>query len=637
MPKTRLNYHNSSQQNRDFVEDQKKDKLDYIEANFSDADLQNAIFSGLKLYKANFSNARLNGANFRGAYLQGADFSNAYVDGEFPEIVDFSDSHIQGTIFYKSQLSRANFKNATAGLIHKNYILIITFLGLFGSAFTASIVSTFLFHFFIDYRQDIGLPGKKPSFFNLIRIFLISGGFITVFRIIINHFYGSDLVGWHITIGICLIVFVILLALFKTEAEANFSSLVMILVIGILPALIDFLFHSKLLEFEVFLNHLFPGLINGLGEKTNGVIAKTFIGAITGPFLGCCISSLAICKDERIDWLNFEWLWKWYLMFAVAGGTNFKLANLSEVDFTSADLKGANFEKAAIEKIDWFRVKHLDCAYLGKNNYLNTLGIRYLLVVKKWKAGSNFDGLNLKGINLENANLENASFIGTDLSQSNLRNANLINANLKKANLDGADLSESILTGACIESWSISEKTQLNRVKCEHVFLKEIADKITGIKLRLPNAAAGINFEEGDFEALFKKDSYTLQLFIRYTDSHQALRTAFQLLKNDTNLLFKGFEIVGKNAIIKYRVSQSTNKDFVLNTFYQNVKETQANQESQEQSNDRTETWLGFILDLVRELMSSIPNSVNIVDSEFSGNIALDNSGWQTYTQNREK
>jgi uncharacterized protein YjbI with pentapeptide repeats len=633
MAKSRLNYQNSDQKGRDFIKDTRENNLDLREADFSHADLQNADFSGLKLYKANFSHAKINGTIFRGADLREANFSYASVDDDRSQReLDFSNSQIQGANFYRSVLIHAKFTNAKTGLAGKVHVLIFMLIGLFSSAFTAAIVSTFLFHFFLASPQKSSLPGKKPSLLNSISIFLISACLLIGTRIFINNIYGSDLVFLHILFGISVIFLVLALALIKGDAETNFSSLFIIAIVSLIPLLVPLLL-PQVRQFEVSLKDtILANFIRGLGISTNGRIISAFIGGVTGASLGCWFSRLAITRDEKLGWLNFDWLWKWYIRFVVITGTNFNKANLTDVDFTSANLKGASFEGAIIEKVHWHKAKYLDCANVGKNNYLKYLDIRYLLVVRKWKNGSNFDGLDLEGIDLKNADLNNASFIGTNLSQANLHKANLKNAILKKASLDGADLSEAILTGACIESWSIDEKSQLSGVECDYLFLKNMPDPITGIQERLPNAAAGVDFEKGDFETLFKKDSSIVQLFIRYTDDRQALTTAFQLLNDDSSLVFQGFEFVGDNALVKYRVSQPMSKDAVSNRFYRKLKETQFTQRDSDQREDSNESLLNFMLKLVKEIMSNTPKydmrHANI------GNIADDVAGDLNSTQN---
>jgi phosphoenolpyruvate carboxylase len=104
------------------------------------------------------------------------------------------------------------------------------------------------------------------------------------------------------------------------------------------------------------------------------------------------------------------------------------------------------------------------------------------------------------------------------------------------------------------------------------------------------------------------------------------------LLNDDSSLVFQGFEFVGDNALVKYRVSQPMSKDAVSNRFYRKLKETQFTQRDSDQREDSNESLLNFMLKLVKEIMSNTPKydmrHANI------GNIADDVAGDLNSTQN---
>jgi uncharacterized protein YjbI with pentapeptide repeats len=600
MAKPRLSYQNSNQSKKNFAELAKENNLDLVEADFSYAELYNTNFSGLTLHRANFAHAKLNGTIFEGADLRGANFSQASIEADSSGSlrgVNFCNSKVQGTSFYKSVLRNSKFTQIETGLVQDFWVKALTVIALIISGFTATIASTFFFYYFLASPQKASLPGQKPSKFASFCIFVLSVLLIIGLRIILHLKFGDSGIHWHVRLGVFLILAVVVLAWTKSNTEADRVSLAVITIIALSPILIPFMPGFE--QFRTSLAKSSLNIIPGLGAGTDGSMIVGAFGAIIGASFGSWFSRLAICKDENLSWLNLDWLWKWYVKFtATGGGTNFDYADLTGADFTSASLKGSSFEEAIISKVHWHKARYLDCAYVGSNTYLKYPGIRYLLVVRKWEKRGNFDGLDLEGIDLRGANLENASFVGTNLNEANLQDAKLINANLKKASLDRADLTGANLTGACIQSWSIDEETELKEVECEYVFLKDAPDPKTGIRERLPNAAAGEGFQDGDFETLFTKDSSVAQLFIRDTDNRNALSTAFQQLIADTNSVFQGFEIVGDSALVKIRVSQRSSKDAVSNNFYQTVKRTQRNQQGSEPRVDTEQSWRDFVLEL---------------------------------------
>ncbi len=364
MAKSRVNYHRkdlSAPKDRNFKDIAKDVDLDLFKADFSYANLQGMDFGGLQLREADFSHAKLKGSNFSGADLRGAKFIQASVHADtdadsYLGNVNFSDAKIQGTDFSKSSLCYAKFTGAKAGSVGTWHINIISLIALLGSGFTAAIASTFFFHFFSRPPQKSShasfqrssLPGQKPSLLASCIIFLLSVALIVIIRIIIKYTFGANYIIWHISFGIALIFALLALALIMSESEVDVSSLFIISFIALSPLLA-----KEVLPFGEWEKQL-------LRNPTNGTILSGIFGAIVGASLGCWFSRLAICKNEKFSWLNFDWLWKMYVKFAVISGTIFNYADLTGVDFESANLKGASFENAIIEKARWRGVEYLD-------------------------------------------------------------------------------------------------------------------------------------------------------------------------------------------------------------------------------------------------------------------------------------
>ena len=595
--------------------------LDYTDADFSGADgrgvdfagltLRNANFTGAKLTGANFTRAKLTGAKFNNAVLKGADFTGVSVDTKVSsqlnssiKPVDFSNAQLQGATFTRAILCHVNFTRAHAELPSWWRVVVIVASGLvcLVSGFTSAIATTFVLHYcFLTPRQTLPVPDQKPSTFLSLFIGIWSIVLITVIRTLINNVWKPEYVAWHVYLAISLILLSVVFAVILIdEAKTNVDSLIGIVLVALSPLVIFMLtktFASGETEFASSFPFVADHVVKGLGGdeaigKTfswlfrvgNGIVEKPtegrwvsgIIGAAIGAVFGCWFSRVAISGDDR-----FAWLWKAFVEFTTIRNTNFERANLTGAIFNSATLQGVSFKKAVIAKVRWDDAKCLDCTYVG-NSYLKYPQIRYLVVRRSWEdqdydgtkpKGINLNNLEIEGINLEGANLQSASFIGTNLAQANLRGATLTDANLKKASLEGSDLKRATLTGACIQAWTIDEATELDDIVCEYIYLKDTPDPKTDDRERIPDASSGVEFESGDFESLFKKDTLTIQLFVRSRDDRRALTKAFQTLIEDTRSVFQGFEMVGSNALVKIKVSPGTNKSAATSKFYQTLEQ----------------------------------------------------------------
>ncbi|NEU74888.1 hypothetical protein PI95_020600 [Hassallia byssoidea VB512170] len=155
------------------------------------------------------------------------------------------------------------------------------------------------------------------------------------------------------------------------------------------------------------------------------------------------------------------------LAFASAGGTNFAKSDLTNVEFTQATLKAANFRQAKINGTRWFGAKRLNRAC--GDSYLQYPLVQQLLVTNNGQ-NQKFDNLDLRGINLRGANLVDASFINTDLSEADLQGANLSRAKLLHTKLRKTNLAIAQLTGAYIYKCELTPETKLVGVECDYIY-----------------------------------------------------------------------------------------------------------------------------------------------------------------------
>jgi uncharacterized protein YjbI with pentapeptide repeats len=640
-------------------------------ANFSDSDLRGAKFIKSNLCNANFTNAKLHGADFSCANLRGARFIEASIrepsenSNCSPFSVNFSKTSIQGTDFTNAQLNHANFYKAKAGLnsFHSCFVGIVTLIICLLSSFSSTIASTFaIYYFFRDFY-------KRTSIWLLLPTWIGSVIFIVSLRTIALHvpiLIGSKAITYHMVFGLVLIFLTIVVVSITTiertktqdDSRANIGYVFIIVILLIVMIALS-LYPSIWKGTENSLVRQFPSLeilVKGLGATSEGKWVAGIIGAVLGGGLGCWFSYLALRGHK-----GFSVLWKMYVEFAALGGTIFSGANLSDVNFTDASLKGvkfkndhSNIETTHYQRTRWYNARYLEYASIGEHPYLTIPKVQRLVIKQEARKLNHddikFDGLDLEGINLEGANLSEASFVGTNLNKANLRGADLAHANLRNAKLDRTDLTGAILTGACIKDWTITPNTRLDNIECEYIFLEEHPNPKTGIRSRLPHAP-NKNFQPGEFERRFRQPKETLQLFIRDDNNREALAAAFLgLVENQAisaDALRQGIETVENDVLVNIPVSQETDLATVEEQFdrtYQSqlersgqgIKQTPGLQKILEDVNiNSNQTLFDFIVRLIQvigENMSVPPNFTTNINNPSQSPITI-GSGSSNHTE----
>lgn len=232
-------------------------------------------------------------------------------------------------------------------------------------------------------------------------------------------------------------------------------------------------------------------------------VPAIFIGHITGAVISAVAGdSLLVCA--YIGWEALKGAPRYALIrsaaitFASWGGTSFRGADLTNASFDQARLQSGDFRKATLIRTSWWQTQQLDRARPGKS-FLANPQIRALVQTGQGK-GLDLSNQNLRGLNLADAQLEGANFRAADLSESNLRWANLSNTNLSHTQLEKTDFTGACLTGATIEDWGISGETNLQGVRCEYAYMRDVAPGDPDQNQRRePNNHAEI-FANGDFE-----------------------------------------------------------------------------------------------------------------------------------------
>lgn len=104
-----------------------------------------------------------------------------------------------------------------------------------------------------------------------------------------------------------------------------------------------------------------------------------------------------------------------------------------KIDFSYRNLKGVNFFRASLHKVN-FRGSNLKRAYLVWANFYKADFQDACL------RGAELGGVNLQHTNFEGADLQRACLQGADLINSNLQYSDLTGSDLRYANFDEADL-----------------------------------------------------------------------------------------------------------------------------------------------------------------------------------------------------
>ncbi len=229
---------------------------------------------------------------------------------------------------------------------------------------------------------------------------------------------------------------------------------------------------------------------------------------------------------------------------AKLNGACLYIANLKEADLNQANLQGANLKGAYLNGA-YLQGANLNGVYLQGAN-LNGAYLQGANLNGAYLQGANLNGAYLRGADLSGADLSGADLSGADLTKANLTKANLTKANLTKANLTKAKLSliraletdfeEAILTGACIQNWNISSKTNLTNVKCDYIFLELGSCQETGQIIyteRYPQQE-DTNLEPKDFAKLVKKFQETVDLIFCNGINWQAFLTSYEQVKVET-------------------------------------------------------------------------------------------------------
>jgi uncharacterized protein YjbI with pentapeptide repeats len=254
--------------------------------------------------------------------------------------------------------------------------------------------------------------------------------------------------------------------------------------------------------------------------------------------------------------------------FGALGGTSFCGADLTGATFEKATLKNTNFnhsrqQQTILTHICWKEANKLNRARVG-DSILANAAVRELLIsrngYKKSYIRANLRDADLTGVNLNLANLQWA-----DLSGAILQKADLRGANLREVLALGTDFRNAYFTSACLEAWNIDDKTKLDEIDCQHVYLLRDQQE------RRPSSG---DFAPGEFTKLFQEMLTTVDLIFRNGVDWKAFVSAFQQVQVEnegTELSVQSIENKGDGVVVvRVNVPPETNKAKIHGEFNQN-------------------------------------------------------------------
>jgi uncharacterized protein YjbI with pentapeptide repeats len=318
------------------------------------------------------------------------------------------------------------------------------------------------------------------------------------------------------------------------------------------------------------------------------VPVKVLLGMITA----ILITSAAVVAtrfNQKVG-TNFKFLRTWAIALAAYRGTSFYNLDLSNVDFSDAnlansDFRASNLYRTILKGVAGLDLARIDSRYLDLENYkvqqLLTKGDRSDLNFQRVRLQGaylqatdlrefDFTDAQLTGADLSKTDLRYSHFTqaqaaGVDFQHADLRNSMLMDANLTESEFQDADLRGSIfvraqvaranfakadLTGICIEDWSVSSKTCFTDVRCDYIYRAYLDGKPSD---RYP---ADRDFEPGEFATLFAQPEDIVELIFKGEFDYAALSLALYKLQaeaSDLDLELKGIEQRGNLSVVKIK------------------------------------------------------------------------------------
>jgi uncharacterized protein YjbI with pentapeptide repeats len=528
--------------------------------------------------------------HFAGKNLQGRSFRQQNLAG-----VDFSGADIRSADFTGASLVGATFQGAIAGLRTKAAISLIgiglvlsslfTFISVFAIAFTGYV----LFPYEVPRHQPSTIAGATLTLilFGLFSVIVSRRKLQEVLLILLGV---SSILGAvmgifaecleAIVCGVITTALTTLLGCFTTLGIAAFiatASLVLnriavlIILCGILlsgtlggsfASLVGMAVRYAMVTYN-FRMFLAAGaapkvltLNDFLGASSaQGLLITSATGVLVVLPIALYIAWQALRGCDRLTWIKAL-----AIGYSSIGGTQFRGADLTQVDLSRAVLKQTDFRGAKLQQTNFHLAKNLDLARVG-HSILADRRVLDLLVSHRGSHQS-YAGRILKGAYLAGADLRGADFTDAELSHAALVGAQLEGANLTRSQAIGTQFQQSRMTAACLESWNIDSTTQLEGIHCDYIYL---------LNLRQERRPSDGIFRSGEFAQLFREVINTIDLIFNNGIDWKAFSFSFQQLQidyADQDLMVRSVENKGEGmTVIKLAVDPKADKQRIQASF----------------------------------------------------------------------
>ena len=496
------------------------------ERNFSGENLRGQSFKGQDLSDANFTGVNIHGANFTQTILRGANFTGARAGLQTPQKIGLAAaSSFLSALF---GLSSINAVGIAEGLINSGHE--INVLG--GKV---SLV-TYLIFIFFTIKNGLGIN---------------AGALALTFSVSTSMAFSLALtvgIPWDIAWNLFVAVVVAFISAWTWVWSCSIAGAIAWAWAGQAAWII-----------------IFTGVFSWYWAWFNNWIwvGETFspwplFGGIIGGLLSSYIGWQALAENSK-----FSMARKISIAVAALGGTSFRLADLTDANFSQAQLKGSDLRQARLIHTNWHRAKGLKRSRVGETILFNP-SVRELVVTHRGSKNA-YIGCDLKGANLIGANLNDANFTGADISQATFKAAWLERANLTKTQALGTNFHQANLTGVCLEAWNIDSATQLAGTICEYVYLLNHQQE------RRPSSGA---FETGEFTKLFEEVTNTVDLIFREGLNWKAFAYSFQQIEveqENAQLEIRSIENKGEGVIVvRVNVAPDADKAKIHSSFMEN-------------------------------------------------------------------
>ncbi len=281
----------------------------------------------------------------------------------------------------------------------------------------------------------------------------------------------------------------------------------------------------------------------------------------------------ANCREANFIWANLS---EANLNHANLAGADFyrtnlfgaKLnrANCSQARFVEAELSRANLSQADLTRADLSEANLNESVLIQAN--LSEVDLNH----------ANLGRANLVEANLNRANLCQANLKRAELNQTNLSRANLKEACLIEICLKEASLWRATLTGACIENWKINQHTNFEEVICQYIYLQRNKQE------RYPFRR---DFQPGELSQFIRQIDCFVNLTFSDGIDWQAFLQCFGELQSkygEPNLSIQAFEKKDSDIfVVRLKILNSSSQTVVATEFLQLYNRVLQNSRLQEQ------------------------------------------------------